>query len=131
MRFLLDTHALVWLLNNDQRLGPSARNAITDPANDVFVSVVNLWELAVKIRVGKLRIVDMEDVFRALLSHRLNLLPLEFSHLTQMLKLPRYSDHRDPFDQQLLAQAIAENLTFVTGDRHAPRFAVELLACGA
>lgn len=131
MRFLLDTHALLWLLEDDRRLGRSTRDAITDPTNNVFVSIVSLWELAVKIRVGKLRIMDIEDVFRALLVNRLNLLALDVSHIAQMLRLPKFADHRDPFDVQLIAQAIVENLTFVSGDRHASRYGVELLACGA
>jgi PIN domain nuclease of toxin-antitoxin system len=131
VRLLLDTHAFLWLLKNDERLGRTARGAIFDPANNVFVSIVSLWELAVKIRVGKLRIMDMEDVFRALLVYKLDLLPLEFSHLSQMLRLPKFPDHRDPFDQQLIAQALAENLTFVSEDRNVPRYAVPLLACSA
>ena len=131
MRLLLDTHALIWLLGNDRRLGRSARDAITDPANEVFVSIVSLWELTAKVRVGKLRIADVEEVFRALLVHRLHLLPLELSHLSQLIKLPKFLDHRDPFDQQLVAQAVAENLTFVTSDRNAPRYSVQLLVCAA
>lgn len=62
MRFLLDTHALLWWLNDDDRLGGHMRGLIADPENDVLVSVVSLWEITVKLRIGKLD-ADIEDIF--------------------------------------------------------------------
>ena len=131
MRLLLDTHALIWLVMDNPRLGQRARGAIFDPVNEVFVSVISLWQMAVKVRAGKLANIDLEKVSRAVLSHGFTLLALEARHIWEMVRLPRVADHRDPFDQQLIAQAIAENLTFVTDDRHAPRYGAQTLACGA
>ena len=126
---LLDTHALIWLLTDDRRLGSTAREAVLNPANEVFVSIVSLWEMAVKIRIGKLTAVDLDEVFRAVIEHGLNLLSLELPHLSEMLRLPRHAEHRDPFDHQLVAQALVENLIFVTNDHNARRYDVQLLGC--
>ncbi len=131
MRLLLDTHALLWLLQDDHRLGSEARAAILDRGNDVFVSIVTFWEIAVKVRVGKLGPLDIEAVIATVTAHGLELLALEPRHIAALAGLPLFPDHRDPFDHQLIAQAIAENLTFMTEDRNAPRYKATVMACSA
>ena len=128
MRLLLDTHALLWALGGDPRLGDPVRVVIADPANDVWVSVVSLLEITVKLRIGKLR-ADVDEVTRALAPAGFRLLDLRPAHLIQMTRLPFYPDHRDPFDHALIAQAIAEDTTFVSDDRNATRYPVQRLAC--
>jgi PIN domain nuclease of toxin-antitoxin system len=130
VRLLLDTHALIWLMTDDVRLGAETREIIVDPANDVFVSIVSFWEMAVKMRAGKLSTVGMGTVMEAVTAHGINLLALEPHHVTALLKLPVHADHRDPFDHQLIAQAIADRLVFVTADRNAHRYEVERFDCG-
>jgi PIN domain nuclease of toxin-antitoxin system len=129
VKLLLDTHALIWLVEDDARMGKQAREAIVEPGNDVFVSIVSFWEIAVKIRIGKLKKVDLEKVMVAVTSHGLELLHLEQHHITELIKLPFHLDHRDPFDHQLIAQAIAEDLIFVSNDRNTLRYPVKRIAC--
>ena len=129
MRLLLDTHALIWLITDDARLGNAAREIIFDPANDVFVSIVSFWEMAVKIRDGKLGPGNLERVMGTVASHGMTMLPLEPRHIAELLRLPVHGDHRDPFDQQLIAQAIAEDLALITDDSNAPRYNVRRLGC--
>ncbi len=129
MRLLLDTHALIWLVEDDPRLHDKARDAILDPANDVFVSIVSFWEIAVKIRVGKFAGPDVEKLMAAVTGHGLTLLPFEPRHIVELLRLPFYPDHRDPFDHQLIAQAIAEALVFVSEDENTSRYAVRRTTC--
>ena len=131
MRLLLDTHSLIWLVADDARIGEHAREAIIDPGNDVFVSIVSFWEIAVKIRIGKLGQLDLKEIMAAVTAHGLGLLNLEPNHIAALLALPFYPDHRDPFDHQLIAQAIAESLVFVSEDRNAPRYPVQLMTCSA
>jgi PIN domain nuclease of toxin-antitoxin system len=131
VKLLLDTHALIWLITDDPRIGPATREIVIDPANDVFVSVVSFWEMAVKIRIGKLGGIDLETVIRTVADHGLFVLPLEPRHIAALLKLPVHADHRDPFDHQLIAQAILERLVFVTADRNAALYDVERQACSA
>jgi len=129
VKLLLDTHALVWLIADDARIGRQAREVIIDPGSEVFVSIVSFWELAVKIRIGKLKKVELEKVMSAVLSYGFALLHLEPRHVLELIKLPFHPDHRDPFDHQLIAQAIAEDLIFVSEDRNTLRYPVQRIAC--
>lgn len=106
MRILLDTHALLWWRADDSRLPGSADRLITDPRNDVFFSIVSLWEMAVKRSLGKLDFSGSLTEFAAGLrtSQGFSFLPLEVSHLDRLERLPRH--HRDPFDRLLIAQTL-------------------------
>ena len=126
MRFLLDTHAVLWWLSDDRRLGEQARDVIENPANDIIVSVASLWEIVVKVRVGKLQ-ADISEVIRALEAQAFDFLPIQPIHLQKLAELPLH--HRDPFDHLLIAQAFAENATFMTEDQHAPLYAVTFIRC--
>lgn len=128
MKLLLDTHALLWWLGDDEALGPQARELIGEPDNDVLVSVVSLWEIAVKVRIGKLA-VDIENVADAIRRDGIGLLDIRTRHLAALSGLPKHPDHRDPFDHLLIAQAITENATFVSEDRHTPRYTVRFITC--
>ena len=126
MRLLLDTHALLWWLADDDRLGPQARALIEDPANDVLVSVASLWEAVVKARVGK-READIGAILDAVGREGFALLGIGTGHLLALAGLPAH--HRDPFDHLLIAQAIAEDAAFVSADGNASAYPVRVLAC--
>lgn len=126
MRLLLDTHAILWWLNDDSRLGVRARDLIENPGNDIFISIVSLWEIVVKVRVGKLQ-ANISEVIGALEAQAFDFLPVQPVHLEKLAELPLH--HRDPFDHLLLAQSIAENATFMTDDRYAPLYPVQLAGC--
>ena len=124
MRLLLDTHALLWSLNDDPALGAKARALISDPSNDVLVSVASLWEIVVKMRVGKLA-ADIEEIDAAIDSQGFDRLDIAVPHLAELAALPQH--HRDPFDHLLIAQARAEQLTLVSRDSSFPAYGVPLL----
>ena len=126
MRLLLDTHALLWWLADDAQLGSQAWELIEDPGNDVVVSVASLWEIVIKVRIGKL-VADIEAIARSIGRQGFVVLDVATSHLLALAGLPMH--HRDPFDHLLIAQAIAEDATFVTADRNASRYPVRLLNC--
>ncbi len=126
MRLLLDTHALLWWLAYDRRLGSEARELIENPANDVLVSVVALWEIVVKVRVGKLK-ADIEQIRGLVQQEGCTLLDIGITHLQALAVLPAY--HRDPFDHLLLAQAIAEHAVFMSEDRNASRYPARIVTC--
>ncbi len=114
MRLLIDSHILLWLLYEPDRIGSAAYAAI-ERADSVAVSVGSLWELALKHRAGKLSLTpsEMADGVDAL---NLDELPLSRRQVIAMegIRLP----HGDPFDALLVAQAQADTLTLVTADRH-------------
>ncbi|MDP9284744.1 MAG: type II toxin-antitoxin system VapC family toxin [Actinomycetota bacterium] len=123
MRLLLDTSTLLWWLDGNAKLGPSARAAIADPDNEVFVSSASAWEISVKRASGKLE--SPFDVASALERNHLTDLPVEVDHAVAAGELPRH--HKDPFDRMLVAQAQLEQLTLVTADVQIADYEVELL----
>ncbi len=116
MNLLLDTHALLWFLTNDPGLSAVARSAVEDERNRSFVSAASLWEIAIKVALGKLTLpAPYARIFPEQLElNGLPLLPITPGHCATLLTLPFH--HRDPFDRMLLAQARAESLTVVSDD---------------
>jgi PIN domain nuclease of toxin-antitoxin system len=127
VKLLLDTHALLWWLADDARLSAPARALIADPANDVLVSAVSLWEIVVKTRIGKLQ-ASLDDILTAIDANGFIRLGVEDAHLRALMTLPLH--HRDPFDHLLLAQAISENAGFCTDDANAEKYSVRVVAAG-
>jgi PIN domain nuclease of toxin-antitoxin system len=113
MRFLLDANSFLWWVTGSARLSKVAREAIADEANDVFVGVGSLWEIAIKKSSGKLRFPhDFETVLH---DEEFDLLPITYAHLRVLESLPPH--HRDPFDRLLIAQSLAERMPIATSDR--------------
>lgn len=126
MNLLLDTNALLRWLSDSPRLGREARALISDPDHQVFVSVVSLWEIAIKVRIGKLQ-ADVDAIDSALDTSNFQRLGIAPAHLTALVSLP--SHHRDPFDHLLMAQAISERAVFLTSDDQAALYPVQWRAC--
>jgi PIN domain nuclease of toxin-antitoxin system len=127
MRILLDTHALLWWMIGDPRLSPKARAAVGAEEAEVFVSAASAWELAMKVRLGKL-----PDAAR--LTHRLteSLAEQNFKPLAIAIEHGRLGgllpgQHRDPFDRILAAQALLEDMPLVTNDAAIAGFGVKVL----
>lgn len=112
MRFLLDTHILLWWLANDAALPPTAAAVIRDPENVIYVSAVNLWEIWLKQSLGKLQLPERFE--ERLMAEPFEHLSLAVPHTREIAQLPWL--HRDPFDRMLVAQARAEKLTLLTAD---------------
>jgi PIN domain nuclease of toxin-antitoxin system len=113
-RLLLDTHALIWFVSNDPNLPVSTRDKI-ESADDVFLSIASLWEMAIKLNIGKLPLQgNFEDIEPQLIAADITILPVTFADTVQFRYLPLH--HRDPFDRILVAQAINHSLVLVSRD---------------
>jgi PIN domain nuclease of toxin-antitoxin system len=122
VRVLVDTNALIWFLVDDQELSAAARDAIRT-SDEVFVSAVSLWEIAIKSARGRL---DVPDDLEARLSALGFLeLPVAWRHARISGQLEPH--HGDPFDRMLVAQALVDDLTVVTRDREIPRYGVRVI----
>lgn len=122
MRFLLDTHALLWWLA-DEALTDQARDAIAEPANPVMVSAASAWEISIKKALRKLTAPD--DIELQIDEGGFTPLPISIAHGIAAGQLPRH--HDDPFDRMLIAQAFAEGLTVVTHDKRFADYGVPTL----
>jgi PIN domain nuclease of toxin-antitoxin system len=114
--FLLDTHALLWFLDDDSQLSQKAKAFIADPTNQKFVSVASCWEIAIKAGIGKLKLAESASTFleRELRRNCFDLLAITLSHATAVETLPPH--HKDPFDRMLAVQALENNIGLISHD---------------
>ena len=116
MKCLLDTHAFIWLITDDDRLSVKARGAILDNRTTLYLSSASIWEMVIKSSLGKLKLPDHPESFiqKQLEATQIQELPITFRHAFHLQHLPNH--HKDPFDRMLVAQALAEKLTILTID---------------
>ncbi len=116
MRLLLDTHALIWTLNDSPELSSRVHAAIADSQYEKWLSVASLWEITIKVNLGKLPLVSpLADFLKQLENNPIiRQLPIETHHLLQLVALPFH--HRDPFDRLIVAQALSGGCTLVSRD---------------
>ena len=126
MRILLDTHAVVWYLDGNEKLLPNHRHLIVDSRNDVFVSTATIWELAIRISIVKLETPkSLSEILATLQKQGFDILPIMPGHTLQVTALPFH--HRDPFDRMLIAQALVEHLSLITYDDACKSYGVKVL----
>ena len=127
MRILLDSHCWLWSLAQPDRLAEDALASMRDGRNEVFLSAASVWEIAIKISLGKLTIFGPLTSFvpTRLAQQGLTSLPVTDRHAAHVTSLPHL--HRDPFDRLLVAQAQIEGLALMTVDPEIARYDVELL----
>ena len=116
MKLLPDTHLLIWLAMDSPRLTEDAKTLLLDPANEIFFSAASVWEVAIKFTLGRSPEFTLppEDLRNGMLLHGLRELRVSSEHAMAIRSLP--STHGDPFDRLLVAQAMIEGLTLLTGD---------------
>lgn len=112
MRVLLDTNVFLWYILGDERLNQTTLEVIENPDNEVLLSTVSLWEMAIKLKIGKLKFEFSwsQLLTEKILGNDLTILEISSNHIEPLLALPLY--HRDPFDRLLIAQAIFEDITY-------------------
>ncbi len=128
MRLLLDTHVLLWFVSDLGKLQPGVREVIEDAGNDVFVSVVSAWEIAIKQSVGKLDLPEPAEAWvpMVLKTSELEVLDVDLRSTLRTRALPFH--HRDPFDRLLVAQALEHGLTFCSRDAHLGAYGIPIIA---
>jgi PIN domain nuclease of toxin-antitoxin system len=127
MRLLLDTHVFLWYISADPKLPAVFRDAIRNPAVEVYLSVASVWEVVIKHALGKLSLPEAPATYlpRQRKAHQIATLPIEEEALVQLANLPHL--HNDPFDRILIAQALQHSLTLVTVDEAVRAYPVSLL----
>ncbi|MFN3397595.1 MAG: type II toxin-antitoxin system VapC family toxin [Sulfurimicrobium sp.] len=126
MNLLLDTHAFIWLWEDTSKIPPRVLAACEDPENQLYLSIASVWEMQIKVAVGKL---SFHQPLSEIIEYQKNengvsILPVSLAHIWQLGTLPAH--HNDPFDRMLVAQAATDKLALVTADRHIARYSIEL-----
>lgn len=125
MKFLLDTHVFLWYLLGDTRLTNQARQII-EAKTDLYFSIVSLWEISIKLNVGKLEIYrPVQELFDEVVMINAEILPITVEDTQAYASLPRIPGHRDPFDRILVTQATNRSLLLVSGDRKFDAYAIQ------
>jgi len=116
VKILLDTHAFLWLVTDAPELSETAKQVFLDKANEIVLSAVSGFEIAVKYSLGKLELSEPPEVFiqNRIFKNELSVLPVTLQHTLKLSDLPFH--HRDPFDRLLITQAMTENLPILTRD---------------
>jgi len=124
MNMLLDTHALIWFIEDSPELSPAVGRLITDINNPCYVSVATLWEIAIKVSIGKLELKYPFDKLSELMwENSIDLLPIRFEHIQKLLTLPFH--HKDPFDRIIISQALIDGLQVISRYNQFDNYLVE------
>lgn len=123
MNFLLDTHVLLWWLDDNPTLSEKARSVISDGEHLVFISAATIWEIRIKEALGKLKI--PRNFQKVLGDQSFEMLDITSEHAHAIRDLPDH--HRDPFDRMLVAQAKTESFSLVTRDKHLKKYNIAIV----
>jgi PIN domain nuclease of toxin-antitoxin system len=127
MKVLLDTHAFLWLINGDDRLSETAQKTFLDPGNILFFSAASLWEICIKISLGKLSLKSgwLKTIQDEMKVNAIQWLSIEMPHCVELTNLPFH--HRDPFDRMLIAQAIVGDLQLLSWDNRLSSYEIKCI----
>jgi len=126
-RFLLDTHVWLWSITSPHKFGREGLRLLEDAGNELFLSAVSSWEIAIKYRLGRLPLPEppYQFILPRLIRDGIQSLPVEHHHACHVANLPDL--HRDPFDRLLISQAVIEHLVFITADQKLKDYSVEMI----
>ena len=117
MKVLVDTHTFIWALIHDHRLPAKVKDVLRSDEHELVFSLVSLWEIAIKIKTGKLNTIGSSVAYirDEMNAYGMELLPIRYEHILRLESLPHH--HSDPFDRLLIAQALSEGVPILTADR--------------
>jgi PIN domain nuclease of toxin-antitoxin system len=117
VKYLLDTHTLLWTIGNSKELSKKAIREIKNPDNEILASAVSLWEIAIKYSIGKLEVdFDINKIPEYCNKMGFRLIPLEPAEALECLQLPQKNKHKDPFDRMIIYQCIKNKFTLISTD---------------
>ena len=126
MRYLIDTHILIWHGENNPALKSETALLLNDPSNEILVSFASIWEIAIKASIGKLELgFPIGRLEQILSQHGFTIIPFEFRHFEAVSNLPFF--HNDPFDRMIIAQAQTENIEIITHDNRFKHYSVKVV----
>ena len=126
MNYLLDTHTLIWFLSGDTELSVKARKAIEAESSNIFVSIASIWEIAIKVNLGRLDLkITFDQLRNEIEKNGFELLPITFNDILSLNELPMI--HRDPFDRIIISQSLSNNFMLISKDKTFKSYQIKLL----
>jgi PIN domain nuclease of toxin-antitoxin system len=126
MSYLIDTQILIWLFISPQKLPPKILKILKNIENDIFVSNVSIWEIAIKSSIGKLNLpFELKNIIQEISEMSINILEITSEHLIKVADLPFH--HKDPFDRLIISQTIIENMPIISSDSNFKDYNIQLI----
>jgi len=123
MKYILDSHAIIWMIENNVKMPSRIKDIIISPENTIYISSVSLWEIAIKMDLGKLTLnVSFDDLLEYIDIRDFDILQIKGDYLKGLSGLPYI--HNDPFDRLIISTAVSENLTIITIDDNIQKYNV-------
>lgn len=127
MKYLVDTHILLWLGVSPEKISPDIMRILEDPENEIYVSTISLWEIAIKQSIGKLDLcgIDLPDIIQMCTEQDITIVQFPVSAALQYRTLPLKEKHRDPFDRALISLCLSDSYTFLSADAKIAQYALD------
>ena len=127
MKYLLDTHAFLWMISGDKKLSNDSAEVILNPSSELYFSMASYWEICIKLSINKLELKrNWSEIFeREMRLNGIQWLSIKPEHARGVIKLPWH--HRDPFDRLIISQCITEKLVCITADEHFSKYRIKCL----
>ena len=125
MEYIIDTHTLLWIVDDDPQLSKKVRSIYLNPANDIYISLASIWELVIKVSLKKLIIDDSIGNFvnTQIKGNSIRILEIKLNHITALENLPYY--HRDPFDRLIISQSMLEKIPVLSNDNFFDKYPIK------
>lgn len=125
MEYLLDTHALLWIVTDDNQLSNKAKKLFLDEKNEIFISTASMWEIAIKVSLDRLELGQSltDFYYKHVIGNKIQLLDIKVEHLAVLESLKFY--HRDPFDRLIICQAIVEEIPVLSSDKILSKYPIK------
>lgn len=127
MKYLIDTHILIWLAISPETISRSIFDIIENPDNEIYVSTVSLWEIAIKLSVNKLDLqgVDITDLVKMCNDQNINIVEFPIAAVQKYSQLPMKDNHRDPFDRALISICLSDGYVFLSHDSKIAQYQID------
>ncbi len=125
MEYLLDTHALLWIVTDDNQLSNKVREIFLDEQNEIYISIASLWEIAIKVSLNRLELGQplTDFYYKHIIGNKIRLLDIKVEHLVVLETLEFH--HRDPFDRMIICQSIVEKIPILSNDKIFSKYLVK------
>jgi PIN domain nuclease of toxin-antitoxin system len=126
MDYLLDTHTFMWFINGSEELSLVSRKAIEDKNSNSFISIASIWEMAIKLSIGKLKVqAPFSSLPAQIVANGFQILPVKFEDTLELSSMPFH--HRDPFDRLIIAQSITNKLLLISKDKQFLNYGIDVI----